>query len=80
MFKKISKRSSSLFLLDLSVNYFAFVLAIYLQSGLWNFVFPPNHPVWVVLVIFMTSFYIFDFYYPFKYFQRGRALVDVFLV
>lgn len=84
LIRKISRRSLFLFFLDAMAILAAFFLTVYVRGGIWSY----DYFIWSVkyflspitflsVLVFLTCFYIFDLYNPYKYFKTGQAFTEV---
>src|SRR3989338_7067421 len=78
MFRRISRRSLFLIILDGLAVLGAVLCAVRFHAGGWYHEFLLHPLPFSSVVVFLTSFYIFDLYYPFKYFKPGQTAIDVF--
>lgn len=78
MFRRISRRSLFLMILDTLAVLGAVLCAVRFHAGGWYHEFLLHPLPFLSVVVFLTSFYIFDLYYPFKYFKAGQTGIDVF--
>lgn len=78
MLKSISKRSLFLIVCDTAAVVGAYYAAWFIWTGgAWEPYRTP--PLVIFLPLFLTTFYIFDLYYPFKRFRGSRLIVEVFM-
>ncbi|MDP3921736.1 MAG: sugar transferase [Candidatus Omnitrophota bacterium] len=78
LIKAISRRSLLLLVSDAVTIAISYAVAFYLRTGRianTSGEFPPF--VYFSIVIFLTLFYVFDLYYPFKHFNLGQTSLDV---
>lgn len=75
---KLSSRTYTLILIDAFLIVLAFSLARLVWVGETT-VTCCQHPIfWVLLVVSILCLYVFDLYYPFKYFKPGQTFIDIF--
>jgi len=84
MIRKISRRSLLLLFLDTAAVLAAFFLTVYVHGGtwgyeyfLWSLKYFASPITFLSTVVFVTCFYIFDLYDPYKYFKAGQTFVDI---
>ncbi len=77
--RTISMRALFLVLCDLCAVMAALMGAHFLSSGQWHIIFMEIPFSSYTVFLFPFLFYIFDLYFPFKYFSPGQTLVDVIL-
>ena len=78
--QRISKRSFSLFLLDAYAILAAPLFFVYIRGGsmVWSYHYFMTHPItFLSLVVFLTFFYIFDLYNPYKYFKPAQTSTEI---
>ncbi len=72
---KISRRSVLLLVFDMAAVSFSYWMSAFIYSGRFDASLAPF--LLFALVVFPLIFYIFDLYYPFKYFTLVQTFVDV---
>jgi exopolysaccharide biosynthesis polyprenyl glycosylphosphotransferase len=77
LFEQISRRTWFLILCDVIAIVTSLVIANYLWCGSWEMVLAKIPHVYFSLAVFLTLFYVFDLYYPYKYFGPAQTLTDV---
>ncbi len=84
MIRKISRRSLFLLFLDALAILAAFFLTIYLRGDswsyeyfLWSLKYFASPITFLSTIVFLTCFYIFDLYNPYKYFKTGQTFTDI---
>lgn len=64
--------------MDLVAIWVSFETAYSLYRGQWTWIFVSTPPfVLMSFIVLPLIFYIFDLYYPFKYFSRTQTVIDV---
>lgn len=77
MLRAISKRSLFLFFCDGAAVFAAYFCAMSLKTG--RLYIASDIPPFLYVAIFVLAFvyYVFDLYYPFKYFGKAQTVADV---
>ncbi len=79
MIRKISRRSILLFFLDSAAVLLSFFLTVYIHSWtlMWSLNYIMSPLTFLSIPVFLTCFYIFDLYNPYKYFKKGQTFTDI---
>lgn len=79
MTQRISRRSPFLFFLDAAAVLVAFFLVVYLYGGtlIWSLNYILNPLTFLSVGVFLTCFYIFDLYNPYKYFKPAQTFIEI---
>ncbi len=79
LLKPISRRMLFLMLVDIAAVIVAYILAFSIRYGVGIYRLTEIPFFYLSLFVFPISLYIFDLYYPFKYFAPAQTFIDVIL-